>query len=125
MTGFLIGFFTVILLLLCLFVVLIVLMQRPSANAGMGSSLGGGMAEGALGVESGNILTRWTIYCTVGFFILSFGLYLAAMAHRKTFITSNGGLPAVILPDTTAKEEFAPGQLTEVPVEVPTETHKE
>ena len=119
MAGFFIGFFTIILVLLCLFLTLLVLMQRPSANSGMGSSLGGGMAESALGVDSGNVLTRWTIYCTVGFFVLSFGLYLAAMSNKDFVKTSaNGTLPSVILPEKDTKEEYVPGELTQVPAEV-------
>lgn len=79
--GIIIGFFTVGLLLLCAFVVLVILMQKPSANAGMGAALGGGAAESAFGAQTGNVLTRATILCTVGFFVLSFGLYLAHMAR--------------------------------------------
>lgn len=118
MAGFFIGFFTIILILLCLFVVLLVLMQRPSANAGMGASLGGGAAESAFGAESGNVLTRWTIYCTVGFFVLVFGLYLASMSRREVLMTkSNGGLPSMIVPEVDPSEEYTPGALTEMPQE--------
>lgn len=118
MAGFFIGFFTIILVLLCLFVTLLVLMQRPSANSGMGASLGGGMAESALGVDSGNVLTRWTIYCTVGFFVLTFGLYLAAMSNKEFVKTSsNGGLPSVIVSQEDPTAEYLPGELTQVPAE--------
>ena len=73
---FLIGTGIVALVLLSLFIVLIILMQRPSANAGMGSSLGGGAAEQAFGAETGNILTKATVWATIGFFVVSFSLYL-------------------------------------------------
>lgn len=41
MKDFLLYASVVILFLVCVLVVLIILMQRPSANAGMGSALGG------------------------------------------------------------------------------------
>lgn len=80
MASILIGFFTVALLLLCVFIVLIILMQKPSANAGMGAALGGGAAESAFGGQTNNVLTRITIFGATAFFILCFGLYLGYMA---------------------------------------------
>ena len=74
--NFLLGFGIVALVLLCLFIILIILMQRPSANAGMGSALGGGAAEQAFGSETGNILTRATVWATIAFFVISFSLFL-------------------------------------------------
>lgn len=80
MATFLIALFSVILVLVCLFVTLLVLMQKPSANSGMGAALGGGAAEQAFGGEAGNVLTRGTIYAIIAFFILSFALYLGTLA---------------------------------------------
>lgn len=68
--------FALILVILCLFIGLIVLMQRASSNAGMGSALGGGAAESAFGGETANVLTRLTIWSIVLFFVLSMGLYM-------------------------------------------------
>lgn len=68
--------FSLILVILCLFIGLIVLMQRASSNAGMGSALGGGAAESAFGGETANVLTRLTIWSIVIFFVLSMGLYM-------------------------------------------------
>lgn len=76
MASILIGIFTFILVLVCILLVLVILMQRPSANAGMGASLGGGMAEGAFGGETGNVLTKMTVKLTVLYFVISTGLYL-------------------------------------------------
>jgi len=59
-------------------------MQRPSANAGMGSALGGGAAETVFGGESANVLSKMTTTLTVILFILSFGLYLGFVAREKT-----------------------------------------
>jgi len=79
MVTFLIALFSVILILTCLFVVLLVLMQKPSSNAGMGAALGGGAAEQAFGGEASNVLTRGTIYAIIAFFLISFGLYLGTL----------------------------------------------
>jgi len=80
MAEVLIGLFTVILVLISIFVVLVVLMQRASSNAGMGSALGGGAAESAFGGETGNVLTKATIYGVAAFFVIALGLYLGQMA---------------------------------------------
>jgi preprotein translocase subunit SecG len=73
----------VALFLVCILVVLVILMRRPSANAGMGSALGGGAAETVFGGESANVLSKMTTTLTVILFILSFGLYLGFVAREK------------------------------------------
>jgi len=83
MKDFLLYASVVVLFLVCLLVVLIILMQRPSANAGMGSALGGGAAESVFGGESANVLSKMTTTLTVTLFILSFGLYLGFVAREK------------------------------------------
>jgi preprotein translocase subunit SecG len=85
----LIVLFTTILLILSAFVVLVILMQKPSANAGMGSALGGGAAEQAFGGDAANVLTRTTVFSIIGFFILAFGLYLANLAVSNVSDRSN------------------------------------
>ena len=80
MSGVLIIIFTVVMVIVSGMIILLVLMQRPSANAGMGSALGGGAAESAFGAQTGNILTRATIVACAIFFMLAFGLYLGHMA---------------------------------------------
>ena len=82
MATFLIAIFSVLLVLVCFFVTLLVLMQKPSANSGMGAALGGGAAEQAFGGEAGNVLTKGTIYAIIAFFVISFGLYLGQLATR-------------------------------------------
>ena len=62
--------------------VLVILMQRPSANAGMGASLGGGAAESAFGGEAGNVLTKMTNIFIIIFLVLSLGLFLG-FKHAK------------------------------------------
>lgn len=83
MSDFLLYASVVALFLVCVLVVLVILMQRPSANAGMGAALGGGAAETVFGGESANVLSKMTTTLTVILFILSFGLYLGFVAREK------------------------------------------
>ena len=83
MSDFLLYASVVALFLVCILVVLVILMQRPSANAGMGAALGGGAAETVFGGESANVLSKMTTTLTVTLFILSFGLYLGFVAREK------------------------------------------
>ena len=73
MSGLFISFFSILLLLLSLFLVLIILIQRASTQAGLGTAFGGGFTESAFGAQAGNVLTRSTILACSIFFILSFG----------------------------------------------------
>ena len=68
------GILTFVLILVSLFIVLVVLAQK-SKDGGMGAALGGGAAEAAFGAETGNVLSKSTIYAAVMFFVLAFALY--------------------------------------------------
>ena len=70
------------LFVVCILVVLVILMQRPSANAGMGSALGGGAAESVLGGGAADWMSKFTTILTVFLFVLSFGLYLGFLARN-------------------------------------------
>ncbi|MBC2603587.1 preprotein translocase subunit SecG [Puniceicoccus vermicola] len=106
MATFLIALFSVVLVLVCLFVTLLVLMQKPSANSGMGAALGGGAAEQAFGGEATNVLTRGTIYSIIAFFILCFGLYLGTLAANTDTGPASEGASISKL----AEEEIAAGE---------------
>lgn len=102
MSSFLLNTGIVLLILVCVIGVLVILMQRPSANAGMGAALGGGAAETVFGGDSANILTKVTSFLILLLFVLSFGLYLAFIgAERRTESTLDKVVP-------TAKEAPAP-----------------
>jgi preprotein translocase subunit SecG len=126
MLTFFIGFFTFLLILLSFFTVLVVLMQRPSANAGMGAALGGGAAEQAFGGEAGNVLTKTTIYSIIIFLLVSFGLYLGTMAkvaaneREREPVTRQLAVPAqTVAPETMTAP--AATESTDVPVFIPGE----
>lgn len=87
MTALFISLFTLILLLVSAFVVLIVLMQRTSNSGGMGSALGGGATEQVLGAETSSVLTKGTIYGIIAFFLIALGLhigYLSVASERPS-----------------------------------------
>lgn len=116
--SFILTICTVFLVLTSLFIVLIVLMQRANANSGMGSALGGSMSESTFGAETGNVLTRWTVYAAVIFFVLSFLLYMGYMhqSAKKGGLEEN--LPSIKELKNTAESDPSlplPSELTVTP----------
>ncbi len=87
--------FTFILIIICLFLVFVVLLQRANTNAGLGTAFGGGMAESTFGAETGNILTKSTIGASVAFFVISFGLYLGYIAKTGDSNDEGESLPNI------------------------------
>lgn len=71
-----------VLAFVCVLVVLFVLMQKPSANAGMGSALGGATSESVFGGEAAGVLSKATVIFISAFFILCAVLYLAFLGSR-------------------------------------------
>ncbi len=108
MSGFLISTSIVLLFLVCVLAVIVILMQKPSANAGMGAALGGGAAESVFGGESANVLTKFTSFLTILVFLLSFGLYLAFISDEKR--------------EASALDKVAVPSATETPTPVPVVT---
>lgn len=88
MLTFFISVGSVVLIFLCAWLILLILMQKPSANAGMGAALGGGMAESAFGGEASTVLTKWTVYGIIAFFLITLFLTLGQVYrhhHDKAF----------------------------------------
>ena len=95
-----------ILILLCLFTVLVVMVQKPKGDGGMGAALGGGSMEAALGAETSSLLTRITIYVVIGFFVLTFVLYLGNISVNKGVVEENNEtLLSEIVEETAAEAE--------------------
>jgi preprotein translocase subunit SecG len=87
MRSLLVLLLTLTLVCTSVFAVLVILMQKPSANSGMGASLGGGAAESAFGSDATKVLTRWTVGGIAMFFLLSFTLsmvHIYANSHKKS-----------------------------------------
>ena len=68
---------TIILFLISLFLILLVLVQLPKKEAGLGTAFGGGTTDALFGAGAGNVLTQLTKYCTILFLVLC--LVLARM----------------------------------------------
>ena len=117
-------FFTIIHVLLCVFMIFVILLQ-PGKDAGMGAALGGGAATSAFGGRGAvTFLSKLTAACAALFFLTSFGLSfvgirgsvtssLAAKAAAQTApATAPGGeapAPATSAPPGPAAPATAPG----------------
>lgn len=103
----LIAIFSFVLLLLCLFTLLVVMVQKPKGDGGMGAALGGGSMEAAFGAETSSLLTRITIYSVIGFFVLTFALYLGNLGTRHAAMTDEGQNRLSDIVDESAAETGA------------------
>lgn len=81
MNGFLIGVFTAIHIVVALFVILLVLMQK-SSEQGVGAAFGGGMTETVFGAGTTTALVRMTIWCAG--LLLATTLILAVLYSHHT-----------------------------------------
>jgi preprotein translocase subunit SecG len=73
---------TIILFLISLFLILLVLVQLPKKEAGLGAAFGGGTTDALFGAGAGNVLTQLTKYCTILFLVLC--LVLSIMNKRDS-----------------------------------------
>ncbi len=72
-----------LLILVSLFLVLLVLMQRANNDGGLGTAFGSGITESAFGTDAGNVMTKLTRISFVLFAGLAFVLYLAIIAQHS------------------------------------------
>lgn len=72
-------FLTVVLFLNCLFLILLVLVQLPKKEAGLGTAFGGGTTDALFGAGAGNVLTKLTKWNAVLFLVLCLFLSLPFM----------------------------------------------
>ena len=83
--GFLIPLLTVVMVLDCLLLILLVLIQLPKKEAGMGLAFGGAATDALFGAGSGNVLTKITKYAATTFFVLAVVLSLMqSIYHKRT-----------------------------------------
>jgi preprotein translocase subunit SecG len=87
MLTFSIYLFTAIMVIDCLFLVLLVLVQLPKKEAGMGQAFGGAATDALLGAGSGNVLTKITRWSAGIFFGLA--ILLTVLGNVQT--TRGGG----------------------------------
>lgn len=108
------------LVVVCLFLVLLVLLQRGSTQGGLGTAFGGGMADATFGADTGNVLSKATVFCAIVFFAVSLGLYLLIIGMQGGEPTDETlelgeGIPAVEELDTAGEqaEETLPESVEE------------
>ena len=77
---------TIVLFLTSLFLILLVLVQLPKKEAGLGTAFGGGTTDALFGAGTGNVLTQLTKYCTILFLVLC--LVLSIMNKRGSESTA-------------------------------------
>jgi preprotein translocase subunit SecG len=81
--SFIAGVLTVLLIVNCVLLILLVLVQLPKKDAGVGLAFGGGAADALFGAGSGNVLTKITKWGTGIFFAMSLILgLLEVKLHR-------------------------------------------
>jgi len=112
MLTFLIIVGSIALVVLCGWLILLILMQKPSANAGMGAALGGGAAESAFGGEASNVLVRWTVYGIIAFFMLTLMLTLGQVYRHH-----HSAQGQELAPMVEKQVEEVSEQLPELPAE--------
>jgi len=93
----LISIFTFLLIIVSLFLIMVVLMQKAKSDGGV-AAMGGGMAESTFGAETGNVLSKATINAAIAFFLITFALYLAHIYQHKHRDASDAKLPTVTAP---------------------------
>ena len=112
-----IGILTLFLVVDCLFLILLVMVQLPKKEAGMGQAFGGAATDALFGAGSGNALTKVTKYATVIFFVLTMGVSVLYGVHNRR----KGGDPrlnlsaadlAAPLPGVVAKSNTAAASVT-------------
>ena len=84
MLPFFIYFLTAVLVLDCLFLILLVLVQLPKKEAGMGQAFGGAATDALFGAGSGNVLTKATKWAAGIFFGLAITLTLMGNFQNKS-----------------------------------------
>ena len=120
--GFLIGLFTVFMVLDCIVLVFLVLIQLPKKEAGAGLAFGAGATDALFGAGSGTVLTKITKYSAGIFFGLAILLsILQSHSHgqRETEFQrrlqsgrSSSSLPPVAPSRPTAPASNAPAETT-------------
>src|SRR5215210_4838589 len=85
-----IGILTVFLILDCLFLMLLVLVQLPKKEAGMGQAFGGAATDALFGAGSGNALTKMTKWAAGIFF--GFAVLLTVLSNYRTTATGGSNL---------------------------------
>src|SRR5438552_15476061 len=69
--SWIVAILSVFLVIACVLLILLVLIQLPKKDAGMGQAFGGGTTDALFGAGSGTALTKMTKYTTAIFVVLT------------------------------------------------------
>jgi preprotein translocase subunit SecG len=84
-----------VLVLTCLFLCLLVLVQLPKKEAGLGQAFGSGATDALFGPGSGNMLTKLTKWAAGIFFVLTLLVWiLHGQTSRPKVVDPRAGLSA-------------------------------
>ena len=124
---------TAILVIDCLFLVLLVLVQLPKKEAGMGQAFGGAATDALLGAGSGNVLTKVTRWAAGIFFGLAILLTVLGNVQntrsggstlQKNLSKNLSATPLPVAPTNTAAPAGTPIQLNLPATTTPATTNK-
>ena len=100
----------VVLFLNCLFLILLVLVQLPKKEAGLGTAFGGGATDALFGAGAGNVLTKLTKWNAVIFLFLCLLLSLDFMRPKDLSETLGQNTPTVNTNTAPKNPTGAPAQ---------------
>lgn len=104
-----------LLIVVSVFLVIVVLMQRAKSDGGV-AAMGGGIAEATFGADTGNVLSKVTIYLSIAFFVLAFLTGLGSIHQHSHGKKSEGALPTLTgSPAPAAAPAPAPAEATPAP----------
>ena len=83
------GLLTFVLVLDCVLLILLILVQLPKKEAGMGTAFGGGATDALFGAGTGNVLTKTTKYAAAVFLVLALTLSIINSNASKEKNNSN------------------------------------
>ena len=93
---------TFLLVFDCLILTLLILIQLPKKEAGMGQAFGGGATDALFGAGSGSALTKMTKYTAGAFFVLTLLISMiyghqnrAKLADARSILTAEDKLSLV------------------------------
>ena len=102
-----IGILTVFLVLDALFLVLLILLQLPKKEAGLGTAFGGGTTDALFGAGAGNVLTKLTTWGAVFFLVAALVLSImhknAGDKRRNLGLTTTNSAPTDLQESTKKK----------------------
>jgi preprotein translocase subunit SecG len=96
----LIGLLTFVMFTNCLVLLLLILVQLPKKEAGVGTAFGGGATDALFGAGSGNVLTKLTKYSSGIFLGLALLLSVLIVRHNSD---RNRGLQQELLKKAAAQ----------------------